>query len=153
MSLIKIDKEKNEVTFAPFEEKDIEASPRRRGARELNRKGVENDKLRSGTLVGSGGIDDSDMFASGVVNQAAIGADAVGQSELKYEQVAVTVSAGQSTGTATVTSGAVVFGAPRPTGNQDQFIDNCSVSGTTLTITLAANATADNTFEVTLLKS
>ena len=79
-------------------------------------------------------------------------ADSVAQAELDYEQVSVTVSAGSSSGTATVTSGSTIFGW-RVTGNQDQFIDNMAVSGTTLTVTLAANATADNTFSVTLLKS
>ena len=92
-------------------------------------------------------------IASNSITNAMMTDDSVKQAELDYEQVSVTVLAGASTGTATVTLGAKVFGAPRPTGNQDQFVDNCAVSGTTLTITLAANATADNTFEVTLLKS
>lgn len=91
-------------------------------------------------------------IAADSVTQAMIAAAAVGQSEWKYEQVSVTVSAGGATGTATVTSGSIIIGY-RSTGNQDQFVDNVAVSGTTLTVTLAANATADNTFQVTLLKS
>lgn len=68
------------------------------------------------------------------------------------EVVAVTVSSGAATGTATVSDSAVPLCAA-PTGNQDQFIDNMAVSDTTLTVTLAANATADNTFNVFLLRS
>lgn len=81
---------------------------------------------------------------------ATLVADSVAQAELDTEIVAVTVSTGASTGTGTVTSGSIVLGY-RPTGNNDQFVDNVAISGTTLTITLAANATADNTFSVVLL--
>ena len=83
---------------------------------------------------------------------ADLDADSVGQTEWNYETANVTVSAGNPSGTATVTSGSIVIGW-RATGNQDQFIDNISISGTTLTVTLAANATADNTFQIILLKS
>lgn len=62
----------------------------------------------------------------------------------------VTVAAGQTSGTVAVPAGAVVLGA-YPGGNQDQLIDNISVSGTTLTVTLGAAATADNTIKVTVL--
>jgi hypothetical protein len=91
-------------------------------------------------------------IATDSITQAMIGANAVGQSEWKYEQVSVTVNAGSASGTGTVTSGSTIIGW-RATGNQDQLIDNMAVSGTTLTITLAANATANNTFSVTLLKT
>ena len=111
---------------------------------------VISSSVQAGGLA-SGAINNSNMFSAGIVDQAAVGADACGQSEWKEEQVNVTVSAGNPSGTATVTSGSVIIGW-RATGNQDQFIDNIAVSGTTLTITLAANATADNTFQVTLLK-
>lgn len=37
-----------------------------------------------------------------------------------------------------------------PAGNQDQFVDNVAISGTTLTVTLATNATATNTYKVTV---
>lgn len=77
---------------------------------------------------------------------------AVTKSKLSYEVVTVTVSAGNNSGQATVTSGSVVLGY-YPATNQDQFVDNISVSETTLTLTLAANATADNVFKVVLLKA
>jgi len=85
------------------------------------------------------------------VTAAAVAPNSVKQSELAYEVVDVTVATGATTGTATVTEGAIVLGY-YPTGNQDQFVDNISISATTLTITLAAAATAANTFKVVLLK-
>lgn len=126
------------VEFLPGENK------KRDDGRRLARKTVGSGALASGALG-------SDDIATNAITKVKMADDSVAQNELDYEQVSVTVSAGGSTGTATVTSGAVVVGW-RATGNQDQFIDNISVSGTTLTITLAANATADNTFQVTLLK-
>ncbi len=105
-----------------------------------------------GGTLGAGSISAANMFAAGVVDQAAVGANAVGQSELKEEYIAITVLAGQTSGTGTATSGSTIIGW-RPTGNQDQFIDNISISGTTITITLSAAATANNTFEVILIKT
>ena len=86
------------------------------------------------------------------ITNAKMADDAIKQAEWDYEQVTVTVTAGNPSGTATVTSGSIIIGW-RATSNQDQFIDSMAVSGTTLTVTLAANATADNVFQVTLLKS
>ena len=91
-------------------------------------------------------------IAANTITNTMMADDAIKQAELDTETVSVTVSAGNPSGTATVISGSIVLGW-RPTGNQDQFIDNISISGTTLTITLAANATADNTFSVILLKT
>ena len=85
------------------------------------------------------------------VTEGKLSANAVSQAKLKYETADITVSAGNPTGTATITSGSIVIGF-YPTGNNDQFVDNISISGTTLTITLAANATVNNTFKVILLK-
>ena len=70
---------------------------------------------------------------------------------IDYETVDVTVSSGGTTGTGTVTSGSIILGY-YSTSNQDQFVDSIAISGTTLTITLGAAATADNKFTVTLLK-
>lgn len=112
-------------------------------------------KLRTGSsgyTIGAGDINSAGMFGAGVVDQAAVGAGACGKSELKYEVVDVTVTAGQSSGTATITSGSIILGF-YSTGNQDQLVDNVSISGTTLTITLAANATGNNTFKVVLIKA
>lgn len=65
--------------------------------------------------------------------------------------VTVTVNAAATTGTATVKAGAKILGIV-PAGNQDQFVDNVALSGTALTVTLAAAATAINTFKVTVLE-
>lgn len=69
-----------------------------------------------------------------------------------FEVVKVTVTAGETTGTATVTAGSVILGC-YPKSNQDQFIDSVAVADTTVTVTLAASATADNVFNVVLLKA
>lgn len=91
------------------------------------------------------------------INDAAVtatqlGAAAVTASKLSYEVVAVTVTASGTTGTGTVTAGSIILGC-YPTSNQDQFIDSVVVSETTVTVTLAAAATADNVFNVVLLKA
>jgi len=67
------------------------------------------------------------------------------------EVASVTVLAAATTGTATVTAGNTVVGY-YPAGNQDQFVDNVAISGTTLTVTLGAAATANNLFKVVMLK-
>lgn len=65
--------------------------------------------------------------------------------------VAVNVAASAATGTATVVAGSTIISI-YPVGNQDQFVDNVAISGTTLTVTLAANATAQNQFKVVVLE-
>ena len=91
-------------------------------------------------------------IAAGSITSTMLGSNSVIQSKWASETVAVTVSAGASSGTGTCTSGSIIIGW-RPTGNIDQFVDSIAVSGTTVTVTLGANATADNTFSVILLKS
>ena len=91
-------------------------------------------------------------IAAGTITSTMLGSAAVIQSKLSYEVVAVTVTAGNPSGTGSCTSGSIIIGW-RPTGNNDQFVDDISVSGTTVTVTLATNATANNTFSVILLKS
>lgn len=91
------------------------------------------------------------------INDAAVTATQLGEaavtaSKLSYEVVPVTVSENEATGTATVTAGSIILGC-YPISNQDQFIDSVVVSGTTVTVTLAASATADNVFNVVLLKA
>jgi hypothetical protein len=86
------------------------------------------------------------------VTSTQLGAAAVTASKLSYEVVEVTVAASQTTGTGTVTAGSIILGY-YPISNQDQFVDSIAVSETTLTITLAVAATADNKFKVVLLKA
>lgn len=66
---------------------------------------------------------------------------------LNVTQVAVTVAAGQTSGTSSVVSGGKIMGY-YPTTNQDQTVKGIAISGTTLTLTLLAAATADNHFIV-----
>ena len=88
----------------------------------------------------------------GAVTSTQLGAAAVTASKLSYEVVEVKVLLGETTGTGTVTAGSVILGC-YPKSNQDQFIDSVVVSETTVTVTLAAVATADNVFNVVLLKA
>jgi len=88
----------------------------------------------------------------GAVTTTQLGTAAVTAPKLSYEVVEVTVATGQTTGTGTVTAGSIILGY-YPISNQDQFVDSIAVSETTLTITLAAAATADNKFKVVLLKA
>lgn len=88
----------------------------------------------------------------GAVTSTQLGAAAVTASKLSYEVVEVTVAVGETTGTATVTAGSIILGC-YPTSNQDQLIDSIVVSDTTVTVTLAAEATANNVFNVVLLKA
>ena len=93
----------------------------------------------------------SAAIANNTITNAMMTNDAIKQAEWDYETATVTVSAGNPTGTDSVTASSIIVGW-YPTGNMDQFVDNISISGTTLTVTLAAQATADNTFTVVLLK-
>ena len=108
---------------------------------ELNKKRIFEEFIKTGTLS----TEDQEFCDK-------IDWYPVDELELKEEYIAVTVLAGQTLGTGTATSDSTIIGW-RPIGNQDQFIDNIAISGTTITITLSAAATANNTFEVILLKS
>ncbi len=114
--------------------------PKRQDGRHQARKLVGTDKVVTGSGYG------------GLITQSQIGAGAIGQSQLKYEQKTVTVLATATTGTVTVTAGDIIIGYYAST-NQDQFIKSIAISSTTLTITLLNAATANNVFVVTLLKS
>lgn len=72
------------------------------------------------------------------------------QADINYEVVSVTVLATATTGTATITTGSIILGW-YPTA-QDQIVKSIGISGTTLTVTLGAAATANNTFSIALLK-
>jgi hypothetical protein len=61
-------------------------------------------------------------------------------------QASVLVEAGQTEGSTEIETNSIILGI-YPVGNQDQFIASVSPNGTTLTVTLTAPATADNTFQ------
>ncbi len=69
--------------------------------------------------------------------------------------VAITVSAAASSGVSSADSkliGGRILSIV-PTGNQDQFVDNVALGSTGIvTVTLAAAATANNTFNVAVQK-
>lgn len=88
---------------------------------------------------------------AGSIDQTAIGANAVGQSEAKTELATVSIAAGNPSGTAGVTSGNIILGW-YPVTNLDQIIDDISISSTTLTVTLAGNATNNTTIKVQMLR-
>lgn len=123
------------------ENKEPELLTDRQDGRRIRRKSVGDDKLSSGTIV-----------ADNSITQAKMADNAIGQAELKYELVTVNIDAGQTSGTGTATSGSIIIGF-RSAGNVDQLVDNIAISGTTVTITLAAAATAQNNFIVILLKT
>lgn len=71
--------------------------------------------------------------------------------DLPFKLVAITVTAASASGVSAADPdlvGGTIVGIV-PTGNQDQFVDDVTVSATgVVTVTLAANATANNTFNV-----
>ena len=76
--------------------------------------------------------------------------------ERQFKQVAITVSAAAATGSSADDDdliGGQILGIV-PTGNQDQFVDNISIDGNgAVTVTLAANATGNNTFLVNVWRA
>ena len=133
------------------ENTEVKEDPKKIEGGSLARKSITDDKLRGVSSLADDSVTNA-MLQSNSVSKTKMSDDSVGNAELDYEVVAVTVLATATTGTGTATTGSVILGY-YPTGNQDQFIDNVAISGTTVTITLAAAATANNTFNVVLLKS
>lgn len=95
--------------------------------------------------------DASDGIRSVYENQGTTASVSFKQIGLNYETKSVTVLAAATAGVATVTAGNIILGY-YPTSNQDQFVDSVAISGTTLTVTLGAAATANNVFTVVMLK-
>lgn len=91
----------------------------------------------------------------GEITTAEIGDGAVTKTKLGYKAVAVTVSAGNTSGSSSTDStlvGGEIIGI-YPTGNQDQLVDDVALNTDgSVTVTLAAAATNNNTFKVVVLK-
>lgn len=120
--------------------------------RKLRRKSVGDDKATGiNTSIADGSITTAKL-ATDSVTKVKVSNDTIGNNELDYEEVSITVLLGQSSGTGTATSGSIIIGY-YPTGNNDVLVDNVAISGTTVTITLSAVAIANNTFKVVLIKS
>lgn len=75
--------------------------------------------------------------------------------KLGYKAVTVTINAAAATGSSaadTTLAGGVLFNCT-PNGNQDQLLDNAILNADgSITLTLAANATATNTFRCIAMK-
>ena len=101
-----------------------------------------------------GEIDTADL-ANDAVTSAKIADGAVTAEKIGYKVVAITVAAAATSGSSAADSDLVngeIIGI-YPTGNQDQFVDDVSLDGTgSVTVTLAAAATAANTFNVVVLR-
>ena len=111
--------------------------------------GLSSAQIR-GVIVDPSTLDIT--LAVNSVSQSSMQDSSVGLAEFKYESVSVTVSAGNPSGTGVATLGSIIIGW-RPSGNVDQLVDSIAISGTTVTVTLAANATAQCDFVVILLKT
>lgn len=96
------------------------------------------------TLAGTTGKNTRAAFEALALKGAVVGTS-------KVVTKTVTVAVGQTTGTAAVVSGSKVLGF-YPAGNQDQFVDNVVIATTVCTVTLAAAATAINTYSVVVLE-
>lgn len=116
---------------------------------------VISSSVQAGGLA-SGAINNSNMFSAGIVDQAAIGANAVGQSELSDEEATLVFGAADTSQTASVTSGSDVYSfyVSDFTGTPAQGELKLAVSGTTLTGTRSAAPGGGNavTYKVKLLK-
>jgi len=92
----------------------------------------------------------------GAIETAEIADGAVRKSKVGYKVVTVTVSAGQTTGSSSADPdlvGGEILGM-YSAGNQDQLVDNVVLNTNgSVTITLAATATANNTFKVVVLQA
>lgn len=155
----------NETELFEFEQlkRDVAdlryALTKKAGAGSADIKGrIVNPSSVAGALtINAGDISAANMFAAGVVDQTAIGANACGQSELKEEVVTLAFGSADTSKTATVTASSIVIGvyASTVTGNPASSFLQLSISGTTLTGTLSAapgGATAV-TYTVVLLKT
>ena len=92
----------------------------------------------------------SQEIVNNIVNK-----NSFGTNNVSYKVVGVTVTAAATSGVSSADDDLIngeIFGY-YPTGNQDQFVDNVVLSSSgVVTITLAAAATVDNTFNVIVLK-
>ena len=105
--------------------------------------------------IGKNALDPDTAIDDGTITQAKLDSTGITKSKLGYKAVAVTVAASATSGSSAADSdlvGGEILGI-YPAGNQDQFVDNVVLnSNGSVTVTLAAAATADNTFNVVVLK-
>jgi|Deesub1362A_J573_1020465.scaffolds.fasta_scaffold00327_15 hypothetical protein len=106
-------------------------------------------------LCGAGRELDDTTVTLDSSNKISVKDSSIGKSKLAYKVVTVTVSASATSGSSAADSdlvGGEILGV-YPAGNQDAFIDNVVLNADgSVTITLAAAATADNTYKVVVLE-
>jgi len=94
-------------------------------------------------------------LATGAIKTEDISDGVVTKPKIGYKAVDVTVAAGATSGSSAADPelvGGEIIGYYQ-TGNQDQLVDNVALGADgSITITLAAAATAANTFKVVVLK-
>jgi len=97
----------------------------------------------------------TEELVDGAVTTEKLASGAATKSKIGYKVVAVTVSAGNSSGSSAADNdlvGGQIIGI-YPTGNQDKFVTNVALNANgSVTVTLAGNATINNTFNVVVLK-
>ena len=95
-------------------------------------------------------------LADGSVSTLKIAGAGVRVANVGYQTVDITVTAGSASGSSPADAalvGAEILGY-YSTGNQDQLVDDITLAADgSITITLAAAATADNTFRVVCLRA
>ena len=106
------------------------------------------------TTVAPNAVGTSEL-QDGAVTTAKIADGAVTKAKLGYKVVSVTVAAGATSGSSAADSelvGGEIIGY-YPAGNQDQFVTNITLNDDgSVTVTLGAAASADNVFNVIVLK-
>lgn len=85
-------------------------------------------------------------IADGTILGSNMADGAIAASQLDLSAITVTVAAGETVGTETITEGATILGFTPAL--QDQMLTSIAASGTTLTVTLSAAATTDNSYIV-----
>jgi len=109
---------------------------------------VNAAKIADGTIVAA-------EIADGGVSEAKIAAGAVTKAKMGYKVVAITVAATATSGSSAADAelvGGEILGY-YSTGNQDQLVDSVVLNADgSVTVTLAAAATAGNTFNVVVAK-
>ena len=127
------------------------------GSADIKGRIVAPSTVGATVALNAGDISSSTFFAAAVVDQTAIGANAVGDSELKDELVTLAFGSGDTTQNATITSGSVIAGIYSSTVTSTPAYGELqlSISGTTLTGTRSAapGGAAAITYSVRLIKT
>ena len=144
-----IAEEKNRGPIKTVEPADPPVGARREDARKFTRRSVESDKIRDAGIS-------STEIATNAVTKVKVADDAVGINELDTEIVTLAFGSGDTSKTATVTSGSIILGVYSSTVTSTPAYGELqlSISGTTLTGTRSASpgGTAAITYSVVLLK-